>query len=174
MVLTHGICSKTRSSNGFSNKYLKNTPSICIVWEIICFLGPYPTIQSLQPRILFFVLGFWPQTKIKHPRSGTILSMSQNHPYLQHIYVKVRSITHSHVYHHISHIFTYIAYFQFLYHIIYHSSEYTICISHKYIPYHIKSIDSQGFSKHYRTFRLDKKYLAFKLHIFENIKSKDM
>ena len=100
--------------------------------------------------------------------------MSQNHPYLQHIYVKVRSITHSHVYHHISHIFTYIAYFQFLYHIIYHSSEYTICISHKYIPYHIKSIDPQGFSKHYRTFRLDKKYLAFKLHIFENIKSKDM
>ena len=38
----------------------------------------------------------------------------------------------------------------------------------------IKSIDPQGFSKHYRTFRLDKKYLAFKLHIFENIKSKDM
>ena len=37
MVLTHGICSKTRSSNGFSDKYLKNTPSICIVWDIYMF-----------------------------------------------------------------------------------------------------------------------------------------
>ena len=99
--------------------------------------------------------------------------MSQNHQYLRHIYKKLRSITHSHVYHHISHIFTYIAYFQFLYHIIYHSSEYTICISHKYIPYHIKSIDSQGFSNTIVLYAY-KKYLAFKLHIFENIKSKDM
>ena len=40
-----------------------------------------------------------------------ILLMSQKLP-IQHIYFKLRSITHSHVYHYISHIFKYIAYFK--------------------------------------------------------------